>query len=111
LCLYEVYIPPDPLDPDVEHICRPSKGSGFLYSIGLHDARAMYDWSAPVGGQLSKADRRKRIKDHIPDNPVAYFGEMEIGLVGVGPGTDGSGIERTGLSLATQAIYWMEDDN
>lgn len=42
---------------------------------------------------------------------MAYFGEMEIGLVGVGPGTDGSGIERTGLSLATQAIYWMEDDD
>ena len=77
-------MPPDPLDPEVEHICRPSEGTGFLYGIGLHNAKAMYDWTTPIDGTLDKTDRKKAIKDHIPDYPVAYFGGTDIGLVGVG---------------------------
>ncbi len=106
---FSTYVPPDPLDPDVEYVCRPSEGTGFLYAVGLHDATAQYDWSAPFSGVLNKADRSKPIKDHIPDYPVAYFGRVEIGLVGVGAGTDGSGIERTGLALAVSAIFWMQE--
>jgi len=105
---FTTFVPPDPLDPEVENICRPSEGTGFLYAVGLHDATAQYDWATPYSGQFSKADRSKKIKDHIPDYPVAYFGEVEIGLVGVGAGTDGTGIERTGMGLATSAIYWMQ---
>ena len=105
---FTTFVPPDPLDPEVEHICRPSEGNGFLYAVGLHDATAQYDWAGPFSGDLGKADRRKTIKDHIPDSPVAYFGQSEIGLVGVGAGTDGSGIEHTGKSLSTTAVYWMQ---
>ncbi|MGB5832835.1 MAG: hypothetical protein WBG92_12700 [Thiohalocapsa sp.] len=106
---FTTFVPPNPLDPNVEHICRPSEGHGFLYAVGLHDGTAKFDWAGPYNGNLQKADRRKSIKDHIPDSPVAYFGQAEIGLVGVGAGTDGSGIERTGLRLSTTAVYWMQD--
>jgi hypothetical protein len=105
---FTTFVPPDPLDPEAEYVCRPSEGTGFLYAVGLHDGSAKYDWASPQNGILNKADRNKPIKDHIPDYPVAYFGEHEIGLVGVGAGTDGTGIERTGLSLSTGAIYWRE---
>jgi type IV pilus assembly protein PilY1 len=106
---FTTFVPPDPLDPDAEYVCRPSEGTGFLYAVGLHDGTAKYDWASPVNATLNKADRGKPIKDHIPDYPVAYFGDAEIGLVGVGAGTDGTGIERTGLSLSTGAIYWMQE--
>lgn len=108
---FTTFVPPDPLDPDAIHICRPREGTGFLYAVGLHDGTAKYDWAAPYDGILTKADRKKTIKDHIPDYPVAYFGESEIGLVGVGGGTDGAGIEWTGLSLSTTPIYWMQEDD
>ncbi len=106
---FTTFVPPDPLDPDVEYVCRPSEGTGFLYAVGLHDATAKYDWASPVNGTLNKADRKKAVRDHIPDYPVAYFGEAEIGLVGVGAGTNGTGIERTGLRLSTWGIYWMQE--
>jgi type IV pilus assembly protein PilY1 len=106
---FTTFVPPDPLDASIEYICRPSEGTGFLYAVGLHDATAKYDWAAPFDATLTKADRSKAIKDHIPDFPVAYFGEAEIGLVGVGAGTDGSGIERTGMGLSTSAVYWMQE--
>ncbi len=110
IVFFTTYVPPDPLDPDVEHICRPSEGSGFLYAVDLHDASARYDWSAvSEGDALHKVDRSKKIKDNIPDYPVAHFGDPEIRLVGVGAGTGGKGSEDTGLSLTTQAIYWFED--
>jgi len=106
---FTTFAPPNPLDANIEHICRPSEGTGFLYAVGLHDATAKYDWGAPFDGTLEKVDRSKSIKDHIPDYPVAYFGEAQIGLVGVGAGTDGSGIERTGMGLSTSAVYWMQE--
>ncbi|MBK1631394.1 hypothetical protein CKO31_11705 [Thiohalocapsa halophila] len=114
---FTTYVPPDPLDPDLEYICRPSEGKGFLYAIGLHDATAQYDWNGQMidgdetqegSGDIDKLDRSKTIKDHIPDHPSVYFGE-EIGLVGVGPGTNGTGIEETGLSLAVSPVYWMQE--
>ena len=106
---FTTYVPPDPLDPDVEHICRPSEGKGFLYAVGIHDAQAVYDWATPLDRVLTKADRNKKIKDNIPDYPVAHFGDPWIRLVGVGPGTDGKGSEDTGLTLTNQAIYWYQD--
>ncbi len=105
---FTTYVPPDPLDPEAEHVCRPSEGTGFLYAVGLHDASAKYDWAQPQDGDLRKADRSKKIKDHIPDHPVAYFGKVEIGLVGVGAGTDSTGIERTSLALTVGPAYWMQ---
>jgi type IV pilus assembly protein PilY1 len=115
---FTTYVPPDPLDPDVDYVCRPSEGKGFLYAVGLHDATAQYDWSTgdhdgaesqETAAVLDKEDRSKSIKDHIPDHPAVYFGESEIGLVGVGAGSSGSGIERTGLSLAVSPVYWMQE--
>jgi type IV pilus assembly protein PilY1 len=108
---FTTFVPSDPLDPEFEYVCRPREGTGFLYAVGLHDAIAMYDWSAPFDNALNKTDRSKAIKDHIPDYPVAYFGDAEIGLVGVGAGTDGSGIERTELSLSPKPVYWMEEED
>ena len=107
---FSTFVPPDPLDPNVELICRPREGTGFLYAVGLHDAVAIYDDWSGVSGTLSKADRSKTIKDHIPDYPVAYFGDEEIGLVGVGSGTGGSGIQWTGLHLVTGEVYWMQEE-
>ncbi|NBC14882.1 MAG: hypothetical protein GVY09_16420 [Gammaproteobacteria bacterium] len=115
---FTTFVPPDPLDPELEYICRPSEGKGFLYAVGLHDASAQYDWSGlTVEGVraedssvvIDKLDRSKAIKDHIPDHPSVYFGHSEIGLVGVGPGTDGSGIEHTGLALSVSPVYWMQE--
>jgi type IV pilus assembly protein PilY1 len=108
---FTTYVPPDPYAQNVAQVCRPSEGIGFLYAVGLHDATAQYDWATPFNQQLEKIDRRKPIKDHIPDYPVAYFGSTEIGLVGVGAGTAGTGIEQTGLALTLSPVYWMQQED
>jgi hypothetical protein len=99
-------VPPDPNDPENENICRPSEGAGYLYAVSLHDGRAMYPWGDTASADLSKVDRRKKIKSSIPDHAVAHFGDPWIRLVGVGAGTDGKGAQDTGLRLTTDTIYW-----
>ncbi|MCF7984640.1 MAG: hypothetical protein K9L70_09575 [Thiohalocapsa sp.] len=103
------YVPPDPNDPNNENICRPSEGAGYLYAVALHDGSAMYPWGDTGSADLSKVDRRKKIKSSIPDHAVAHFGDPWIRLVGVGAGTDGKGSEDTGLRLSTDTIYWYEN--
>lgn len=94
------------------NICAPIPGTGYLYAVDLHDASAVFDFSA--NGSLSKIDRIVKLGGLIPDTPTPHFGpDSRIRLVfpsGGGPIGLPNPFDTEKEIQGAAGIYWYQEE-